>query len=238
LETLQVSVTKLNTNKTAILIFANSAEQEAFSKPFKSSALLFDALNHQTLQKVEKTGIPYIISSEKEQVGTTFSERFTNAIQSVFDKGYEQIITLGNDTPHLQSCQILQTVEQLKTNDIVLGPSLDGGFYLMGLRKSQFNRNTFLNLPWQTSELIRSISRLITAKKIRLFTLEVLRDIDSVTDVKSILDSAKSLSKTLKTILLSVLSDVKANFIYSVLYIKNTRLLQYFNKGSPELLHI
>lgn len=238
METLQVSVIKLNTNKTAILIFANSAEQEAFSKPFKSSALLFDALNHQTLQKVQKTGIPYIISSEKEQVGTTFGERFTNAIQSVFDKGYEQIITLGNDTPHLQSQQILQTVQQLKTNDIVLGPSLDGGFYMMGLRKSQFNRKTFLKLPWQTSELTRSISRVISAKKIRLFTLEVLKDIDSVADAKSVLNSAKSLSKTIKLLLLSILSEVKVLVIFCALLIKNGTLLHHFNKGSPVLLHI
>lgn len=225
-------------NKTAILIFANSAKQEALSKPFKSSVELFDALHHQTMQKVKNTGVPFIIYSEKEQVGTSFGERFTNAIQSVFNKGYTQIITIGNDTPHLQSRQIIQAIEQLKTNNIVLGPSLDGGFYLMGLRKSQFNRNTFLNLPWQTSRLTRSISRLITAKKIRLVMLEVLSDIDSLADVKSILDSAKSLSKPIKLLLLSILSEAKTQIIFSAIHINNRALLHHFNKGSPNFLHI
>ena len=218
-------------HKTAILIFANSAEQEALCKPFKSSIELFEVLNHQTLLKVKRTEVPYFIYSEKEQVGITFGERFTNAIQSVFDKGFSQIITVGNDTPHLQSCQILQAIEQLKTNDIVLGPSLDGGFYLMGLRKSQFNQNTFLDLPWQTSQLTRSISKLISAKKIRLFTLEVLTDIDAVADVKSILHSAKS-------VLLSILSKVKTQVLYFAIHLKSKTLLHCFNKGSPNFLRI
>ena len=106
----------MKNNQTAILIFANSAEFEAIQKPFQSSQLLFDALNLQTLKVVKKTGIPYFLSSEKNQTGNSFGERFTNAIQSVYDKGFENVITIGNDTPHLQSQHILKAVENTQTN--------------------------------------------------------------------------------------------------------------------------
>jgi len=166
--------------KIAILIFANSAEYEAKQKPFQSSEVLFDVLNAQILKVVKNTGLPYFLSSEKNQIGATFGERFTNAIESIYNRGFEAVVTIGNDTPHLQTKHILTAVHQLKQNDIVLGPSKDGGFYLMGLKQSYFNNETFLKLPWQTSRLQRSISRLVSSNHINLSYLETLSDIDSI----------------------------------------------------------
>jgi len=107
--------------KIAILIFANSAEYEAKQKPFQSSEVLFDVLNAQILKVVKNTGLPYFLSSEKNQIGATFGERFTNAIESIYNRGFEAVVTIGNDTPHLQTKHILTAVHQLKQNDIVLG---------------------------------------------------------------------------------------------------------------------
>ncbi|MEO6348641.1 MAG: DUF2064 domain-containing protein [Aquaticitalea sp.] len=224
-------------NKTAILIFASSGQQEAFAKPFKSSALLFDELNLQTHQTVKATCLPYFHVSEKEQVGNSFAERFTNAIQSIYSKGFDTVITVGNDTPHLKSSQILQAAQQLETKDIVLGPSLDGGFYLMGLKKSLFNADTFLKLPWQTSRLSQSIFRIIAANSISLYKLEVLSDIDSISDIKNILQSKKQLTSRVKALLLNVLSEVKKTEDSYLHYYQHSLSNCYFNKGSPNLIH-
>ncbi|CAN0575163.1 unnamed protein product, partial [Ectocarpus sp. 12 AP-2014] len=64
---------------------------------------VFETLTKETLRKVKRTKQPYFHISEKEQTGNSFGERFTNAIQTVFDKGYEHIITVGNDTPQLKT---------------------------------------------------------------------------------------------------------------------------------------
>ena len=224
-------------SKTAILIFANSAEKEIISKSFSAKSL-FETLNKHTLNIVKKTGIPYFLFSEKQQIGNSFGERFTNAIQSVYDLGFNTLITIGNDTPHLTSKHILKTVEKLQKHSIVLGPSTDGGFYLMGLKKSQFNKETFLKLPWQTSKLNRSISKLKASKKINISYLEVLTDIDEVSDIKLVLDSYKTLSKTIKTLLLQSFSSVKKIIFYHFITIENFILNLQFNKGSPGLLHL
>lgn len=224
-------------SKTAILIFANSAEKEIISKSF-SSRSLFETLNKHTLNIAKKTGIPYFLFSEKQQIGNSFGERFTNAIQSVYNLGFNTVITIGNDTPHLTSKHILKTVEKLQKHSIVLGPSTDGGFYLMGLKKSQFNKETFLKLPWQTSNLNRSIFKLKASKKINITYLEILTDIDTASDIKLVLESYKTLSTKIKTLLLQSFSSVKKITYYHFITIENFILNLQFNKGSPAFLHL
>ena len=228
----------MNSNKTAILIFANSAKKESSDKRFNKSEALFDTLNKQTIAKVKRSGLPYFHFSEKEQIGSTFGERYTNAIQFVYNQGFENIITIGNDTPHLQTRQLIKTAQELKDNPIVLGPSRDGGYYLMGLHKSQFNAETFLKLPWQTSGLTQSISRLLSAKKINVVFLKVLQDIDTINDVKTLINSFSNLSKTLISILLAVVTSEKAIIQKIHSLVSSFQKENYFNKGSPVLLHV
>lgn len=224
-------------NKIAILIFANSAEKELVSKPISSSSL-FEALNLQTINIVKKTGLPYFHFNEAQQVGANFGERFTNAIQAVYNQGYNSVITIGNDTPHLTSKHILKTVEKLKIHHVILGPSTDGGFYLMGLKKQQFNPDVFLKLPWQTTNLNRSISKILASKKSNIHYLEVLTDIDNASDIKLVLNSFKSISTTIKSILLQSILNISKIIAYYNIAFYNFILNRQYNKGSPALLHL
>ncbi len=228
----------MTNQKTAILIFANSAQQEAVNKPFRKSSALFDVLNQETIHKVKRSGLPYFLFSEEEQSGKTFGERYTNAIQFVYDQGFENIITVGNDTPQLQTSQIVETAKKLEDNPIILGPSKDGGYYMMGLNKSQFNLETFLNLPWQTSQLTKHISRLLAAQKIKIVFLKMLADIDFISDIESVLNDFRNIGSVLKKILLTLFSSEKNIFSYSPFFFQNNSEENHFNKGSPLLLHI
>lgn len=225
-------------NNTAILVFANSAEFESKNKSFKDSELLFDALNNNTLKIVKKTGLPFFHLSEKEQIGTTFGERFTNAIQTVFDWGFENVITVGNDTPHLQSKHILDAAQKLQDNQLVLGPSKDGGFYLMGLPKWLFNKNNFLKLPWQTKQLTKTFVKLIEKNNASVLSLEKLHDVDCFFDIQHVLkDTNYPLSLKLQQILRHF-EHVSFNITNAViLFSKNQFRAASYNKGSPQLLH-
>jgi hypothetical protein len=226
----------LNT-KTALLIFANSAEKEATLKTFQSSELLFGALNNHALNIAKKSGLDYFQFSEKNQVGKNFSERFTNAIQSVYKKGYDAVITIGNDSPHLQTKHILKAADQLQENDSVFGPSKDGGFYLMGLKKANFNAKTFLKLPWQTSRLAGSFYKILKQNKRTTYLLEPLSDIDSVSDTKQISDSFRFVSKQISTVLKNYISIEKKILYVLFKTIETQKINFHFNKGSPRLLH-
>lgn len=218
--------------KTAILIFANSAEKEVERKSFLS-AEVFAALNSHTLKTVEKSGIDYFHISEKQQIGTSFGERFSNAINAIFNKGFNNVITIGNDTPHLKTHHLVDTLHQLETKDVVLGPSKDGGFYLMGIKKAQFNKETFIELPWQTNRLHKSIATIAATKNLEVQFLELLNDIDSKEDIRFILNSFKAIPEFILKLLQKLFFTFKSTFFLENFSTLKTSFSKNFNKGSP-----
>jgi glycosyltransferase A (GT-A) superfamily protein (DUF2064 family) len=220
------------TNKTAILVFANSAEKEVISKSIQSVDM-FDMLNAETLKTVKKTGLPYFHYSEKEQQGKTFAVRFSNAIQSVYDKGFDTVITLGNDTPHLKVSHILKAEQQLKSSDYVLGPSSDGGFYLMGFKKVYFNKDKFETLPWQTSKLQRHFNNALEQQSFSVSYLETLSDLDEISDIDLVLRSFKTLSFKIRKLLLTIRKTLLNGVSIFQVLVNRIVLKRQYNKGSP-----
>jgi len=223
--------------KTAILIFANSAEKELTSKSISSSDF-FNLLDSDTVKTVKKTNLPYFHFSEKEQIGSSFGERFTNAIEAVFNKGFEHVISLGNDIPHLRSNHILKATQNLATSDYVLGPSTDGGFYLMGFKKAHFNKTSFQNLPWQTPKLRQRLNTELQHQNESVSYLEMLTDIDDVSDIDSVLESFKTLDFKIKRLLLILRKTTKTIVTSASVFQYATVFESPYNKGSPILLHI
>lgn len=219
-------------NQTAILIFANSAKKEVERKSFLSTEVFF-ALNTQILKTVEKSGIKYFHFSEKQQIGSNFGERFSNAIETIFNKGFKNVITIGNDTPHLKTHHLIDTIHRLEKNDLILGPSKDGGFYLMGIKKEHFNKETFLKLPWQTSRLYSCISSISTSKNLEIKFLEVLHDIDSKEDIQLIINSFKEISLSILKLLQKIIFRIKNTFFEELVRFYKTSFSQNSNKGSP-----
>lgn len=215
------------------MIFANSSQREHSHKPFSKYSPLFEVLNQQTVQKVKRSGLPYFHFTEKEQKGNSFGERFVNAIQAIYDKGFENVITIGNDSPQLKLAHLLRANAQLVKGKTVLGPSTDGGFYLMGLHKSNFDANLFQRLPWQRFSLFRRISLLLKANRSELFHLPVLHDIDTQKDVVLLLNYSNAISGTL-LLLLTRLVIIKNRIHTAVQHSAFSLFSQLdYNKGSP-----
>ena len=143
---------------------------------------------------------------------------------------------MGNDTPHLTKEHFAKAEEKLKTCPLVLGPSKDGGFYLMGLKKSHFNPVSFLKLPWQTRGLTTSIIRLVQSKKIDAHFLEILQDLDTAEDIQSILNSTQKLNFQLRTQLKSAIRIHKPIEAFERVFFSQNHSGAFFNKGSPTRL--
>jgi hypothetical protein len=219
--------------KTAIVIFAYSAEFEAMAKPFLHSKEIFTSLNQRTLKVAQKSKLPYFLFTENEQIGTSFGERFTNAMQSVYDLGYESLIVIGNDTPQLTCSQLKIASLKLAQNKNVLGLSQDGGFYLLGIKKEHFNAKLFLKLPWQTQKLSISLSKLFAANKVPIFYLKKLLDIDNFSDIRKIINQFKKVYTFLFQLLLRINYKAKAYFINFCEILPTLLLSNSYNKGSP-----
>lgn len=217
--------------QTAILVFAHSSEKEACKKQFVHSKKLFKKLNEKTLAKANKTGLDVILITEKQQTGNSFGERFTNAIKSVFNRGYNQIITIGNDSPNLKTKHLLKAFKNLQENKNTLGPSFDGGTYLIALKKEHFHYTEFKNLPWQSHKVFSSLKKYFAHQSITTNQLNYLVDIDSFNDISLLIKKVKTSINFLEDFLQKTYNKVIALFICN--YTSYTYSYSFYNKGSP-----
>lgn len=218
--------------KTAILIFANSAPIDAERKCIKNGKEFFNFQHRNLLKLVKDSELPHFWIDENRQVGDDFENRYLNAIQHIFDKGYQQVISIGNDTPGLELKHILEASELLEHNSMCFGPSKDGGFYLWGVKKESFEKKSFLNFKWNTKDLLPEILSELTYSSIQFDCIETLIDLDCNEDAFLLLQN-KSIDFQLKCILLKIVS--KSNNPSALFqFIKKTQLTSlYYNKGSP-----
>jgi len=228
-----------NSKNIAVLIFALSDEEEKKRKPLLKNAALASLLNSNVKNVIEKTDLDYFHFSEKEQKGNSFGECFSNAVAAIYEKGYDAVITVGNDSPGLNTSHLLKTIDALHKNDFVLGPSIDGGFYLMGLLKEYFNKDVFANFSWNTSSVRKEINTFIKSFSTTTLLLNYLNDIDSFLDLKKIYTSCEVVINKIITVITKLLSVITFKAVYNS-QIKTLNLLHAsnYNKGSPLYLSL
>ena len=72
-----------------------------------------------------------------QQYGTDLGSRMQQAFINSFADGYEKAVIIGSDLPDLKEQHIVEAFQQLDSNDVVLGPAKDGGYYLLGMKIMQ-----------------------------------------------------------------------------------------------------
>ena len=105
-----------------------------------------------------------------------------SAFEQKFIDGYEKIILIGSDIPHITNEIIQTSFDKLDSNDCVLGPSEDGGYYLIGFNKSTFSPEVFRNIDWSTDKVLEQTSQKLNTKSI--YFHQELNDIDNLDDLK------------------------------------------------------
>src|SRR5262249_55789032 len=91
------------------------------------------------------------------QRGKTFGGRFQDAFEDVRAAGDSEVVAVPIAVPDLGTAQIATAFDRLSTNDVVIGPSPDGGVYLVGTRVAA--RPLFRGVPWQTAGVFLALLR-------------------------------------------------------------------------------
>lgn len=107
--------------------------------------------------------------------------RMDYAFSIPFKNEYRKVVMIGSDCPGLTAKHIEQAFVALEENDFVIGPASDGGYYLIGMHK--WNRWIFENKNWSTRTLLEETKKDIQSRNGKLIELEILSDIDSVSDL-------------------------------------------------------
>jgi len=118
----------------------------------------------------------------KKQIQTKgdLGQKMLDAFQYGFSLSYKKIIIIGSDLYSLRPKHIESAFEQLENYDVVIGPALDGGYYLLGL--NFIIPKIFKQKQWSTSSVLKET--LSDLKEFNVNLLEPLNDIDTYEDLK------------------------------------------------------
>lgn len=119
---------------------------------------------------------------KKLQIEGGLGRKMSAAFEDSFNQGYSKVVIIGSDCAEINQNDIDLAFEALENKDVVIGPAIDGGYYLLGMRN--FLSFLFENKSWSTPYLIdETISDLIK-HNISYQLLEEKSDIDFEEDLK------------------------------------------------------
>ena len=139
----------------------NQHVQEAFSTP------IFDGWHAQP------------------QVEGDLGLRITAFFQRELSTGASSVVLVGSDSPNLPIAYIRQSFEALRKHEAVVGPTEDGGYYLIGLNRPV--PELFTEMPWSTNELFRATIERLEEMGTRYASLPDWYDVDKDKDLNRLL---------------------------------------------------
>ena len=100
----------------------------------------------------------------------------------------KNIIFIGTDLPDLCHQDLLHTIKGLKQNDLILGPSNDGGYWLIGLSEKIMTKHLylpFINIKWGSGYVLQNTIDNFTTKKLKYRFLHKKIDVDTIIDIEN-----------------------------------------------------
>jgi len=118
---------------------------------------------------------------KKLQPEGDLGQRLTTAFKEVFKRN-EKVVVVGSDCAQLTPDIVNRAFEKLEEYPFVIGPTLDGGYYLLGMKN--FEPSVFENIEWSTESVFSATLKKIQALHCDCYLLEELSDIDYEEDWK------------------------------------------------------
>ena len=132
-------------------------------------------------EKIIKNDIWNCNSFRKEvQFGEDLGAKMKNSFYDAFENNYRKVVLIGSDIYDLKSYHINEAFKKLETNDVVMGPALDGGYYLIGLKK--MHPKIFDNKKWGSSTVRKDTLK--NLEKVDVHLLPILNDVDVIEDIE------------------------------------------------------
>jgi rSAM/selenodomain-associated transferase 1 len=161
------------------------------------------------LAKLESTGLPIAICFYPErkkallmewlgegydyipQKGVDLGERMAAAFLDAFARGNSRVILMGGDFPDLPRPFFEEALGALKTHDAVIGPAIDGGYYLIGFKQETFFHQAFEGMHWSTEGVFRQTLSILKAHRRRVYVLPAWNDIDTIEDLRQLIERSE-----------------------------------------------
>lgn len=115
------------------------------------------------------------------QTGGDLGEKMEAAFRTGFNAGYTAICIIGTDCLELTGKIVTEAFRKLLTHEIVIGPAVDGGYYLLGMKYIQ--PALFKNKNWGTGTVLTQTLDDVKLLGLTCWQLQVLKDVDRIEDL-------------------------------------------------------
>ena len=123
----------------------------------------------------------------RPQAGGDLGARMAGAIGDAIAAGAERVVVIGTDCPQVTAAVVQEAFDRLDAADLVLGPAMDGGYYLIGM--ARLHSRLFEDVPWSSPDTLRITLESARAAGLSVELLEQRRDIDTADDWRAWLAS-------------------------------------------------
>lgn len=116
------------------------------------------------------------------QRGEDLGARLHNCCADLLESGFHSVVLLGADSPTLPAAFVAEAFVQLQTNSIVVGPTTDGGYYLIGLTRP--HPELFAQVDWSSATVLAATQARAEALGLSLARLPEWYDVDTPEDLE------------------------------------------------------
>lgn len=120
--------------------------------------------------------------TKRVQASSDLGGRMKSALEDVLNEGEAMVCLIGSDCPALTAEYVDTAMTSLRQADVVLGPSLDGGYYLIGV-KAVYNE-LFDNINWSTDQVLSTTLERCKSLDLKVTLLPELSDVDVEADLR------------------------------------------------------
>ena len=134
--------------------------------------------SEEAFEEVEREGCLMMA-----QRGADLGERIVNCLDDLFQRGYARVVVIGADSPALPADYVVDAFDELTdARTVAIGPTLDGGYYLIGLAGPA--PEIFRDIPWSTEGVLEETRARIAAAGMKMVELPEFIDIDTPADLE------------------------------------------------------
>ncbi len=144
----------------------------------------------------EVLGAPY---RYLPQQGANLGERMEHCFLQAFSAGFLRTVLIGSDLPDLPLDIIDEAFASLQRVDAVIGPALDGGYYLIGFKKDSFTPEVFRDMPWGTETVLQQTIGVLKNHRRSVHLLPSWDDIDNLEDLKKFFERTRETPRCPRT---------------------------------------
>lgn len=119
------------------------------------------------------------------QIGPDLGERMLNALKTAYSNGVKNAVIIGTDSPTLAKEAINEAFFLLKDNNVVIGPTVDGGYYLVGISLPA-SRGLFSGIDWGSDRVFEQTMKRVREENVSYALLPLHYDVDNPVDLRTL----------------------------------------------------